>query len=139
MTDEKKVVSFYNSLDAVTNLPLEVLDDLVNEAKEVHKHNRWLTYGLPLHRCRELGYTNRLFDLIDERRLTTEEMQCFCGLLFGIPHEKAPNTRPQFTDFMECLKRELSSSQVQEQWDPVKRKSAPLVNLRFRQPNSTFR
>lgn len=63
-TDEKKVTSFYNSLDEQLELSLEVLDDFLGEAREVNRFNKWLNYALPLHRCRELGYHDRLLDLI---------------------------------------------------------------------------
>jgi hypothetical protein len=40
-----------------TNLEVEldVLDDLVGEATEIHRFNKWITYGEPLHRLREWG------------------------------------------------------------------------------------
>ena len=66
-TDDTEVVSFYNSLDNELEFPLEVLDDFFEEAKEVHEHNPWLNYALPLHRIRESGFRHHLLDLIDER------------------------------------------------------------------------
>ena len=63
-TNEKKVTEFYNQIDEVLEFNLEVLDDYLDEAKEVHRHNKWLNYALPMHRCRELGYHDRLFDLL---------------------------------------------------------------------------
>ena len=80
-TDESDVVKFYNSLDCQLELSLEVLDDFLEESKEVHEHNPWLNYALPLHRLREMGYHDRVFDLLDERRLTTEELRDFCSVL----------------------------------------------------------
>ena len=50
-TDERAVVDFYNQLDNVLELPLEVVDDHAREAKEIQKFNSWLNYALPLHRC----------------------------------------------------------------------------------------
>jgi len=55
-TNEKKVTEFYNQIDEVLEFNLEVLDDYLDEAKEVYKFNKWLNYALPMHRCRELGY-----------------------------------------------------------------------------------
>ena len=80
-TDESEVAKFYNSLDGQLELSLEVLDDFLEESKEVHEHNPWLNYALPLHRLREMGYHDRVFDLLDERRLTTEELRDFCSVL----------------------------------------------------------
>jgi len=33
----------------------------------VQAHNGWLVYGPPLHRAREFGLHNKLFDLLDEQ------------------------------------------------------------------------
>ena len=54
-TDEEDIGTYWNSIDQQLELEIDVLDDLVGEAKEVHKHNKWLTYGEPLHRLREWG------------------------------------------------------------------------------------
>lgn len=80
-TDEEEVVNFYNNLDGQLELSLEVLDDFLEESKEVHEHNPWLNYALQLHRLREMGYHDRVFDLLDERRLTSEELREFCSVL----------------------------------------------------------
>lgn len=80
-TDKEKVVKFYNDLDSQLELSLDVLDDFIEEAREVYKHNSWLNYALPLHRLREMGYHDRFFDLFDERRLSLDELAEFCSIL----------------------------------------------------------
>merc|ERR1712238_464114 len=85
-TDDDHIVNFYNDIDAQLELSIEVLDDFRGEAKEVYQHNKWLNYALPLHRCREMGYHHRLFDMLDERTLTKGELREFCLILFGDAH-----------------------------------------------------
>ena len=65
-TNEKIVVDFWNKSDAVVEAMQDVIDDFESEAKEVHAKNPWLTYGLPLHRLREMGFLNKVVDELDE-------------------------------------------------------------------------
>lgn len=49
-TDEDSVIDYYNDLDAAMEAPMEVLDDLLGEAHEVCKLNRWCaTARTPTH------------------------------------------------------------------------------------------
>lgn len=65
-TNEKKVTEFYNRIDEVLEFNLEVLDDYLDEAKEVNKYNKWLNYALPM-----------------RKSLT---LQCILLLCFKMPH-----------------------------------------------------
>jgi hypothetical protein len=127
-TDEVKVTDFYNNLDGRFELSLEVLDDFLGEAAEVYQHNKWLNYSLPLHRCRELGYHDRLFDLIDERPLTKGELRDFCALLFGVDIYRFPDPNVDWKDFInfveECLELEP------KQYDPMKKKVLPIIHIK---------
>ena len=80
-TDKENIVKFYNSLDKKLELSLDVIDDFLEEAREVYKFNPWLNYALPLHRLREMGYHDRVFDLLDERRLSVDELGEFLSVL----------------------------------------------------------
>lgn len=124
-TDEDDVTEFYNSLDDELELSLEVLDDYKSEAQEVYSQNKWICYGVPLHRCRELGYHNRLFDLIDERPFTKEEVRSFCCLLFGIEEEDLPDPVVSFDEFLRAVKVRLQTEQMQ--WNPIKKKMTPWI------------
>lgn len=84
-TDDEKAFHFYNSLDAdqLVNLPIDVLDDFYGEALEVYLHNPWLTYGIVLHRYREMGFSNvPVLDLLDEQALTKPQLRDLCHFLF---------------------------------------------------------
>lgn len=75
-----------------------MLDDLVSEAKEVRAVNPWLVYGEPLQRLREWGYHGKELDLLDERRLTLEQMHAFVRLLLG--HEASASLPTPSRDTM---------------------------------------
>lgn len=125
-TDEKSVTKFYNSLDSQLELSLEVLDDYIGEAREVYAKNPWICYGIPLHRCRELGYHDRLFDLIDERRFTKGEVRSFCCLLLGLDKEdELPDPAVDFPAFMRSVEEKLALEQLQ--WNPIKKKMTPWI------------
>jgi hypothetical protein len=53
---------------------MDVLDDFEAEAREINNFNPLLTYGLPLHRLREFGVTVKEFDLLDERKMSDDEV-----------------------------------------------------------------
>lgn len=54
-TSEADVVRSWNLVETNLEVELDVLDDLVGEATEIHRFNKWVTYGEPLHRIREWG------------------------------------------------------------------------------------
>ena len=82
-TDYGPLVDFYNGLDSRLEMSFDVLDDHLAEATQVCQHNPWLNYALILHRMREMGQYNPLFDLLDERPLSKDEIREFCALAFG--------------------------------------------------------
>jgi hypothetical protein len=127
-TDDPEVVDFYNSLDKALELPLEVLDDFFDEAKEISRHNRWLNYCLPLHRCRELGYQHRIFDLLDERPLNKDEVAEFCSLLFG-PEllERAPDVHEEWNGFVKFVGAIQKDETLQ--FNPMTKKLEPWIDV----------
>lgn len=127
-TDEDKVTDFYNQLDGMLELSLEVLDDFLAEAREVYRFNPWLNYALSMHRCRELGYHDRLFDLIDERALTKGELRDFSVLLFGTELSAVPDPVSDWKGFLSYIQCELTHEG--DQWNPIKKKPSPWINIK---------
>lgn len=130
-TDEDSVVDYYNDLDGQLELSLEVLDDFLEEAKEVDVHNPWMNYGLPLHRLREMGYHHRIFDLMDERPFTHEELREYCSLML-MDNKKVtdelPDPSADWNEFSKTVKDLLKKQKGQ--WNPIKKKVTPWVDLK---------
>jgi hypothetical protein len=129
-TDEESVCEFYNSLDDQLELSLEVLDDFLEEADEVYEHNPWLNYALPLHRLREMGYHNRVFDMIDERKLTHQEIKDFCSLILidTQSYDQLPDPSADWKEFSRTIKGLLAKQQGQ--WNPKKKKVTPWIDMK---------
>jgi hypothetical protein len=128
-TDNEDVVEFFNDLDAVLELPLEVIDDFFGEGQEIHKANKWLNYGLPLHRCREMGYNHRIFDLLDERLLNKDELKEFLTLLLGKSSlERAPDPNVDWSGFLSAVTQAVRAEG--KQWNPITRKVDYWVDLK---------
>ena len=58
-------------------------DDEFGEAEEVHALNGWLSYGPLLHRAREFGMHNKIFDILDEQALVPSQVKQYCETLLG--------------------------------------------------------
>lgn len=80
-TGEDNVVSYWNNIDSQLELDLDILDDLESEAKEIYEHNRWFTYGEPLHRMRGFGVAIKELDLLDEVSLSPDQIRDVCALM----------------------------------------------------------
>ena len=97
-------------------------------AHEVYEHNKWLNYALPLHRMREMGFHDRVFDMLDERTLTKGELRDFCMLLFGVENfDGVSDPSVDWHGFMSSIDYLLKKEELQ--YDPVKKRMAPWINL----------
>lgn len=125
-TDEEDVVDFYNDLDRYLESPLEVIDDFLGEANEIHKYNKWLNYTLPLHRCREMGYHHRVFDFLDEKELNKDELKKFLILLFGF--EELPDPNLDWKAFSERIQTAIDKTK--KEWNSKTKRRQPWINMK---------
>lgn len=126
-TDDESVVEFNNNLDSQLELSTEILDDFIEEATEIHRHNKWLNYTLLIHRCREIGFHDRMFDFLYERKLTEEELHNFCMLILGKHRfNNIPEPSSDLKGFLSGIKPMLKREK--KQWNPVKMATRPVID-----------
>jgi hypothetical protein len=123
-TDYGPLVDFYNELDERLD-GVDVIDDYHAEAKEVYQHNPWLNYALIIHRMREMGQRSQLFDWLDERTLTRDELKEFCCLLFG--KQDLPDPNADWKGFLEEINRLQSHERLH--LNPRTQQMAPWIEI----------
>jgi len=128
-TDAENICNYWNNVDAELELALDVLDDLKGEAEEVYGTNNWLTYAEPLHRLREFGMILKEFDLLDETKLSHDQMKLMCSLLVGDGHpSELPDPAMDWESFYKFVKdRSKASNMV---YSPLKNKLQPWIDLK---------
>merc|ERR1712187_375017 len=128
-TDEEPVVDFYNNIDSILELSVDVLDDFSGEALEIHGENPWLSYGLVLHRMREMGHHDRLFDLIDERPFSKDEVRDFLALVLGNDSfDGVQDPSVDWDAFLGTVSRLMEKEK--KVYNPIKHHSKPWVSIK---------
>lgn len=126
-TDDDETVDYYNKIDEEVELPLDILDDLQGEAKEVYdSQNGWFAYTPMIHRIREGGTMEKLFDLLDERPFTTVEISAFLELLLRGPDDAPfPRTPKELLEVVE-----LAAARAPRVYDGRSGEMVPPVNMK---------
>jgi hypothetical protein len=76
-----------------------------------------------------MGYHHRVFDLLDERELTIEELREFLELLFGASAmANAPNIHSDWKNFVSFLNTVIQNEE--RQWCPHSKKLEGWIDLR---------
>lgn len=84
---------------------------------------------MPLHRCREMGFHPRVFDLLDERLLNKDELLEFLKLVFGdAVMLKAPDLHADWKKFVEFLQSLLDLEM--QHYNPRTKKMCPWIDMR---------
>ena len=104
-TDCDRIVQYWNNIDSKLELDMDVLDDLTGEAKEVSRHNPWLTYGEPLHRLREFGISVKEIDLLDEQPLQLTQIRELCHIILGDNKNDLPHPELNKEKFINTIKQ----------------------------------
>mmetsp|Transcript_137972 Transcript_137972/g.349565 ORF Transcript_137972/g.349565 Transcript_137972/m.349565 type:complete len:399 (+) Transcript_137972:66-1262(+) len=124
-TDEEQTIDFYNNIDEELELPLDILDDISGEAREVAKHgNDWFAYTPVLHRIREAGTLSKMLDAIDERPLSVLEVQQFAELLCGSQRPLAGLGKRQFVNEIQEI-----VAQTPLVYDARRQEMRPIVDI----------
>lgn len=127
-TDESDAVGFWNDADAEVELPLDVLDDIEGEAKEIASvGNGWLAYSPALHTLRESGTTCGLLDLLDERRLAPGEAAVLAGLLLDGGEHPLPDWRHEPAEFAAELRQRAAAAGTA--FDARRRRVGPIIDV----------
>lgn len=125
-TNEDDVVEFWNQIDKKLELSIEVIDDYSSEGKEINETNAWLNYGIPLHRIREIGYHSYIMDIIDEKKLTKQELYQYCQTLFG-KNKQLPDPDIDWKGFLQQLTK--VNNMEKKQFNTRTRKMEPWINM----------
>jgi hypothetical protein len=129
-TDDEDAINFWNEADAEVELPLDVLDDLEGEAKEIATcGNGWFAYSPPLHTIRESGTTVGLLDLLDERRLRPGEAAVLAGLLLDGGENPLPDWQHEWVEFASELATRAAGAG--SAFDARRRKMTSIVDARL--------
>jgi len=126
-TDSEEVVAYWNRIDEDLELDMDVLDDLSGEAQEVVGANSWFTYASHVHRLREWGCATKIFDLLDEKRLSASEMRALVEAVLGGAACDLPDPQLDWDCFEQALKVALQKTPLV--WDPLRRRKQPWFSV----------
>jgi len=127
-TNDQSVVDYWNNIDDDLELDIDVLDDLEQEAAEITKVNKWVTYGQPLHRLREWGTSNKALDHLDEYRLAPNEITQFLHLLLDLDTNVSTQDWHDWITMISTVQTSLDQEPLV--WNPVTKKNCQWIKIK---------
>ena len=125
-TDEDSIVNYYNDIDQVVELEMDVLDDLGGECEEVMTNNAWLNYAEPCHRLREFGIHRKEIDLLDEAVLSGDQL---CGTLaIVLGPDNYPHPEIDLAALVDRINDKLSKEPLA--YNPKLKKFKPWIDVK---------
>ena len=129
-TNEDQIVEYWNNVEKDLEMELDIIDDFFGEGEGVHENNPWINYGLPLQRLREFGVKVKELDMIDERKLTTQQMQKYLSILFNCNLSDVPSPDFDWNTFEDWVK--MQNKKVKSTFNPNSTSTNPeeWINIR---------
>jgi hypothetical protein len=101
----------------------------VGDAKQVILKNPWLTYNDALHKMREFGAAMKEMDLIDESKLSSEQMRMMCAtLLFDGKKTSLPHPDENWHGFIAALNSRMRTER--QPYCPIALKMKPWIDIK---------
>ena len=82
-TNDQVILTYWNEIDKNLELNLDVIDDYFSEANEIYDINPNICYSTCLHQYREFGTKIAEFDLLDEMKLSYEQLCSIATIIYG--------------------------------------------------------
>jgi hypothetical protein len=131
-SNDRRTLQYYSKLDKKLESPIDCVSDYITESKEIRKWNPWLHYSTQIHQCREMGFDHRVFDLLDERPLTKDDLLDFLKVLFGtetFDTSVAPNIHTDWNDFLQYLNDQVLIH-YEKLYSPITKKMEPMIDVK---------
>jgi len=125
-TDDSSIQEYWDKIDEIVELDLDVLDDLSGECEQINLKNPWLTYCEQLQRVREWGTSLKLFDFLDERRLALSEIGQFVNHISG-SNSLLPDPFDNKEIFIDAIKHDVMD--LSHVYNPVKKRHLSWIDF----------
>ena len=82
-TDDRSIINYWNNIDNNLEIDIDIVDSYFSEKKEVNNKNPQINYTYHVHKLREYGVVNGMFDKMDEIKLEQNSINFINALAEG--------------------------------------------------------